>query len=174
MSVAGTGGATSDLHAVRDRDHPHITHHPCHRARLQGNLVDRIQIQLGLWIRIQNLDPSRKAKIVQKTKKNRKKSFLMSWRLLLGIWGFSWSLVIFYGGLERKYCNLYLKNFNFMSTLILHFLVIENLGLSSTGLDPDPYLINTAPNHWKCCMLNTSSPSYQTSLLSLYVFLWCW
>jgi hypothetical protein len=35
--------------------------------------VVRIEIQLGLWIRIQNLDPARKAKITQKNEKKTKK-----------------------------------------------------------------------------------------------------
>ncbi len=110
----------------------------------------RIQIQLGLWIRIQNLDPSRKANITQKKKNKPEKELPNELKASLGYLRLLLDPGTLYGGLKRKYCNLNFKNLNFMSTLILHFLVIENLGLdpdSPKGLDPDPSSINTAPNH---------------------------
>jgi hypothetical protein len=84
MLVAGTGGAASDLHAVRDRDHPHITHHPCDRARLKGNrwFGSRFSWVCGSVFRIWIL-PGRK-KLTKKTRKNRKKELLNETKASLG------------------------------------------------------------------------------------------
>jgi hypothetical protein len=73
---------------------------------------------LGLWIRIQNLDPSRKAKITQKNEKEPKKELpnelkasLGYLRLLLKLRNLLWRL-------KKKTLQFEFEKLNFMSTLI--------------------------------------------------------